>query len=336
LRRINRIHNFNDVTEDNPRTLDSYKLKVDVTDTTYGTNRGGAGTLPELFFKETKNGGGNRARSTYNQPFQIVIPKFNYITPTGTSLNANIRTITGSSISGNEPPFVDKGFTPITFKRENYFEYPRIIASKVNEDQYLGDLPANKSLTVTTNLNSSDSRLSPMIDLNRTTMVFISNRANSIIDDYSSDPRANTIGDDPTAFIYATKRINLSNPSTSIKVTFDAYVNTFCDVRVFYSFSDEYDIRDATFIPFPGYRNKDASGRPGVIADASLSDGTPDIITPKSDRILVSPSANAFREYQFTADLLPPFSTFRIKVLGTTTNQSVVPQLRNIRVVALA
>ena len=335
LRRINRTHSLNNVTESDPITLDSYKLKIDVTDTDYGTNRSGS-SLPELFFKETKTGGGNKARSTYNQPYQIAIPKFNYITPTGTEINASMRTTSGSSISGRESSFIDQGYTPITFKREVYFDTPRIVASKINESQFLGDLPANKSLTVDTNLTTTDSRLSPMIDLSRTTMVFISNRVNEAIGDYSSDPRANQISGDPTSFIYATKKIVLANPATSIQVTFDAYVSTFNDVRVFYSFSESDNINDATFIPFPGYRNKDASGRPGVIIDKSLSDGTPDTKTPSSDQILAYPPPQIFREYQFTADLLPSFSTFRIKVLGTSTNMSVVPQLRNIRVVALA
>jgi hypothetical protein len=220
--------------------------------------------------------------------------------------------------------------------KENYYDTPRIVASKINEDQFLNGLPGNKSLTINTNLFTTDSRITPMIDLNRTTCIFVSNRVNDIIDDYASDPRANAIGNDPTSFIYATKKIVLSNPGTSIQVTFDAYVHTSNDVRVFYSFSEADDINDATFVPFPGYKNIDASGRPGVILDPSLSDGTPDIRTPSNDQFFSKPPSTSFREYTFTADLLPSFTTFRIKVLGTTTNQAVVPQIRNIRVTALA
>ena len=43
-----------------------------------------------------------------------------------------------------------------------------------------------------------------------------------------------------------------------------------------------------------------------------------------------------FREYKFTANNLNPFSAFRIKIIGTSTNSAVVPQFRNLRVIALA
>ena len=43
-----------------------------------------------------------------------------------------------------------------------------------------------------------------------------------------------------------------------------------------------------------------------------------------------------FREYSFTADQLPSFRTYRIKIILTSTSQVHVPRLRNLRVIALA
>ena len=76
-------------------------------------------TLPQLFFTETRSGGGRNGRSTYNVQFEMCIPNFTYITPTGTAIEGSMRTTSGTSVSGNEPSFFDKGFTPITFKKEN-------------------------------------------------------------------------------------------------------------------------------------------------------------------------------------------------------------------------
>ena len=336
LRRINRTHNFNNVTESDAITLDSYKLKIDVSDTDYGTNRSGLGDLPELFFNRTKSGGGVNGRSSYNQQFEMAKANFNYITPSGTSIQSTMRTTSGTSVSGKEASFEDMGFESVSFNGESYFDTPRIVASKVNEDQYLDDVPGNKSLAINAFFNTEDPRITPMVDLDRTTVQLTTNRVNSIVTDYSTDPRPNSISDDPTSFIYVTKQINVENPATSIQVKFDAYVHTSNDVRVFYSFDQGEDVQDTTFVPFPGYKNKDLSGRPGVILDTSLSDGTPDTLTVRDDQIVQQPTGSSFKEYTFTAELLPSFTAFRIKVLGTSTNQAIVPLIRNIRVLALA
>ena len=56
------------------------------------------------------------------------------VTVSGTSITAELRTVTSQSFSGNEVPYVDAGFQDITINQKNYFDTPRMIASKVNED----------------------------------------------------------------------------------------------------------------------------------------------------------------------------------------------------------
>ena len=335
LRRINANHSLGSSSSDDAITLDSYKISIDMSDTDRGTNRSSTGTLKPLFFTSSKSGGGRNGRSTYNQQFELIIPNFSYITPEGTSVDGSIRTITGTSISGSEASFVDKGFEDISFGTKNYFSEPRIVASRVNELQYLNSLPSNKSLTVNTNLQTDDSRLTPMIDLEKTSCTFVTNRVNKVITNYANDFRANTVLNDPSKFIYASNLITLGNPATSIQVLLDAYIQNEHDIRVFYAIDQDVALSDIVFIPFPGYKNQDTS-RPGGILDPSKSDGTPDIFVPKTDSIVQSSVIGNTSEFKFTADLLPQFTTYRIKVVATSTNQAVVPQIRNIRVVALA
>ena len=335
LRRINKNHNLNETTDGRKITLDTYGVKIDMSDTTRGTDRTGTGSLSQLFFNETKSGGGRNGRSTYNVQFEMCIPNFTYITPTGTAIDGSIRTTSGTSVSGNEPSFFDKGFSPITLKRENYFDSPRIVASKINENTYLDDLPGNKSLTVNINMTTSDSRLSPIIDLDRTTMTYVTNRVNDVIENYADDPRANSVPNDPSRFIYVTKPIVLENPSTSIQVLMDSYLNNDCDLRVFYAYDQNGSLEDTVFIPFPGFSNQDST-RVGAILDPQLSDGTPDIETPKSDSLLTNPQPGDFREQKYSVDLLPAFTSFRIKIVATTNNQAIPPQFKNLRVSALA
>ena len=55
-----------------------------------------------------------------------------------------MRTLTSQSIR-DEIPYVDAGYEPVTINESNYFETPRMVASKVNEDAKLTNIPGAKS-----------------------------------------------------------------------------------------------------------------------------------------------------------------------------------------------
>jgi hypothetical protein len=58
------------------------------------------------------------------------------------------------------------------------------------------------------------------------------------------------------------------------------------------------------------------------------TDGSPDITTERD--------ARNFKEYEFTAENLPEFSAFAVKIVGQGTNTSVVPLVSALRCLALA
>ena len=70
--------------------------------------------------------------------------------------------------------------------------------------------------------------------------------------------------------------------------------------------------------------------------DEADSDGRTDTLVPTSSRRGFSVRDSEFVEHVFTADNLPSFRTYRIKLVMTSTNQVLVPQMRNLRVIALA
>ena len=334
LRRINTNHNLNEVTVDDPITLDTYYVKIDMASN--GENRtGAAGSLPSLHFNSTKSSGGVNAKATYNIPFEEVIPSFNVIAPTATNVTAAIRTVSGTSIDGIESSFVDKGFQDITINQPNYFDSPRIVASRINEETYLGSLPGYKSLTVNMSLSTGNPKLSPMIDLDQASCKFITNRVNSPIDNFATNYKVKGVPDDPCRFFYVSKNIALENPSTSLKVILDAYVNNSNDLRVFYALDQNTLVDEVIFTPFPGFSNLNQD-REGVIINKSNSDGKSDKSFARTDSFQPVPSQGMFREMQFTIDRLPSYNSFRIKIIGTSTNQAYVPKVRNLRALALA
>ena len=331
LRRINKTHNLSDVTAADSISFDSYTIKLDTSSTT-GIARSTSSGYPTLYLNQTKSAGGYNIKASQNMPFEIITPMIQNVTVTGTSLSSEIRTISASSISGNEIPFIDTGFDNITLNQVNYLDSPRMIASKVNETQYLSTLPGNKSMNLRVFLNTIDSRLSPVIDTQRVSVILTSNRVNNVITNYAEDSRVNSIFSDPTAFQYLSKEITLENPGTSIKILLSAYNNLYSDIRAFYAISENQNF-NPIFVPFPGYENLNSRGQ---IIDIQNNNGHPDAFVPLTSNTGFSPTDVSFAEYTFTADQLPAFRSYRIKIIMTSTSQVYVPRLKDLRVIALA
>ena len=97
-------------------------------------------------------------------PFEIITPNVQSLTVSGTSISGEVRTVSSKSFSGNEIPYVDKGFEDITINKKNYFDSPRMIASKINEDANLTTIEGGKSMNMRLFLTSTDTRISPVID----------------------------------------------------------------------------------------------------------------------------------------------------------------------------
>ena len=330
LRRINKTHDLNDVTVIEPITFDSYNIKLDMSSD--GVDRSVGTSFPILYANQTKSSGGYNTRATQNMPFEIITPLIQNLTVQGTSLSAEVRTITGSSISGNEIPFTDIGFEPITINAPNYLDSTRIIASKVNEDNKLANLPGNKSMNMRLTLGTVDSRVSPVLDTQRISTILTSNRVNSVIENYATDARVGTINEDPSAFQYISKEITLENPASSIKIILDAHINLYSDIRAFYSISENSNF-DPIFTPFPGYTNLNTRGEIINLEDnTGLSDK---FISPSNSIGFTSPELE-YREYVFTSDQLSSFRSYRIKLVMTSTNQVYVPRVQNLRVITLA
>lgn len=338
LRRINTSHNLQDVSLDNSIDLDFYTIKID---TTEGNKTGSlpqgqvnrsSGDHPKLFINKTKSTGGSSINATQNIQFELIRPNIQTLNLNKTNISARVRTVSATSINSDQISFIDEGFQDIDLNTNNYFDSPRLIASKVNEKNNLSSLPGNKSFTVNLSLSSSDQRLSPVVDLDRLGMVFVSNRINQPIENYITDNRVSTLSGDPSAFVYATNAISLESPSTSIKVLVAAHVNVYNDLRAFYSIVND-PLDELIYYPFPGYSNLTLSGE---IIDPSMNDGTSDKFIQKVDNLNYGNNDSIFKDYEFTIDNLPSFRYFSIKLVGSSTNQAYPPRLKDLRVIALA
>ena len=286
----------------------------------------------KLFLNQNKSAGGSKIRASQNMPYEVIRPLIHNVTVQGTSLTGELRPTTATSISGTEIPWINNGFEPIAVNQTNYLTTPRTIASKVNADAQLTTLPGNKALQLRLFLNTSDSRVSPIVDGQRCSVITTSNRVNNVIGNYATDSRVNSIETDPTACQYITKELILENSATSIKIIVDAHVHLDSDIRAFYAISDREGF-EPIFTPFPGYKNLDIRGE--IINEAD-NNGQSEKLVPKTNSYGFDSATLQFKEYTFTVDRLPTFRNYRVKLVMTSNSQVYVPRIRDLRVVALA
>ena len=345
LVRINRTHGLTTATTfDSSSSADNigfdyYNIKLDMTgennidglahnDTTDRSTDVG---FPKLYSNNTKSGGGYNIKATQNMPFEVIVPVAHNMTVTGTTIGAELRTTSASGIEDTHIPYIDQGFESVTIGETNYMSSPRAIYSKVNEDEKLDNNVGNKSLQMRVTLGTVDTRLSPVIDSQRVSVITTSNRVNNAISNYATDDRVKSVFDDPTACQYISKEIRLENPATSIKILLAGHIHVDANVRAFYAISDKQGF-EPIWTPFPGFNNLNSRGE---IINPEDSDGQSDKFIPKVNDYTFVGSA-IFSDYTFTADNLPAFRYYRTKVLLTSDDQVYVPRIKDLRVMALA
>jgi hypothetical protein len=287
--------------------------------------------------KETKNGGNysnytpsanslSGPKATQNISFSILRPNVQTLLPETTNVEAKVRTFTGSSVSGNEVPFVDQGFESISLNSNNYFTTQRAILSRVNENNYLEPYPGKKSFTMELELSTRDTKVSPFIDLDRVNIITTMNRIDKPIDDFINDSRVNSIYDDPHSFIYLSRPVRLERSADSLKVLFDAYSEDSNEIKVLYRiFRDDSPDSQQIYELFPGYDNLDNDGN---VVDERNNSGNSDRIVNSSNYVF------DYRNYEYTARDLPLFTGYQIKLVVTGTNQAAIPSIKNFRAIA--
>jgi hypothetical protein len=327
LRRINTTHDISDLDI----KLDGYYLEIDRT--VNGVNRSSDGSptgIPQLQFISQANLGGSKVLASENILYSSIVPTYDLITPgSSTSVSAVIRSVSGTSVSGNETSFLDNGFESIQLNSLNTLKTVRLVCSKENETVYLNNLPRNKSFTTGITLSTTDSNLSPIIFLDTAFTEFISNRLDSPVSDYASDSRSNSILDDPHAVVYVSRSVNLVQPATSLKVILSAYRHESADFRVLYSlFRPDSSEVEQSFELFPGYDNLTSTTSGLSVIDSSLNNGKPDSFVSSS-------LDNEFKEYEFTANNLGLFNGYVIKIVMSGTNQAYPPRIKELRTIAV-
>ena len=337
LRRINNV--VYDISDTDIES-DSYYIEVDrrsvssIEGKSIGNNRLVDATYPQVSFTNELICGGENIKASENILFNRINPRYNTISPgKETSISSNIRTTTGTSIDGNETSFILKNqIEPVIVNQETDLNSVRMVCSRANElnQSAFDNVAGKRSFSSTLTLNTTNENLSPMIFLNDSTVEFILDNINRPVTDYVADSSTNSTINDRHEAIYVSNPVNLAQPASSLKVLLSAYRPDSSDIRVLYSLVREDSTGvEQEFELFPGFNNLQSTSQGSLrVIDSSLNDGRPDVRVPDSEK-------NQYLEYEFTANDLPDFTGYRIKIVMSSTNQAQYPRIRDLRTLAL-
>ena len=189
---------------------------------------------------------------------------------------------------------------------DNYLDKPKLVCSQVNED---AKLSGSKSLNVQMVMTTFNANISPVIDTDRCSLITTMNRVNDLA--IGSNDAEKPTGDLDTA-VYVTKVMNLLNPANSLKVRFEGWRHPSTEIKVMYKI-----LPVGTSIPMSeiGYTYFNGNG----LEDKSIQ---------KTESLL-------YRDFEYTFEGTE-FTIAQVKIILTSSNQCFVPQVKNLRVLALS
>tara|TARA_Y100000389_G_scaffold21733_1_gene18640 strand:- start:275 stop:5536 length:5262 start_codon:yes stop_codon:yes gene_type:complete len=270
-------------------------------------------------------GGGSAVLSAKNIQGSTLYPIVQTLNPNNTSMIPKARIYTGYSNVALETPYQApaSGYADIALNRKNYFENPILIANPVKEDTAnaimgLGGVHTG-SLQIA--MSTQTPFVSPVIDMQRASLVITKNEI-----------------DRPAAF---------SSPlPTGKNVVFDFAAETtpFSGSALSKHITKPVTLTSSAV----GLKVMLAGNRPtGSLIDVYYKTGTEDTILTDIDWTLaeleapvsISDNIYSYKEYRYLiggdAGDLAAFTTFQVKIVFYANNNSKVPTVKDLRVIAL-
>lgn len=259
-----------------------------------------------------------------NFKYDLMKPLIQTIELPRTQLTYAYRGLSGTSqdSSSLRPGINDSAYVAFNANSNIEFNKPKMIATRFNErlsNVSSSDLD-RKSLVYKIDMFSDLDNISPVIDTQRLSTALISNKVNNPLDVNEGE-----FGYVNTGFIaetspsggsvstkYITREVTLDQTSSSLRILASVNRRNDCDVDFYYRVKTT---TDDIFSELPWHEIP----RPIEYSPAS-------------------PTYQDYKEYDFDlrGDVLPEFSSVAVKIVLKTKNSSIVPKVRDLRIIALA
>ena len=299
---LNTTHDIDDVE------IDSYTISI----------TGGSAS-------KTGRAGGTSVRATENKTFNVLHPIIQQSIIPATNINWKAKVTSGESLSGQGDPHNVSEYIDVKVNDNIYFNSPQTIVSQPhvsptsilsNSEQY--------SMYFEGTLTTALENISPVIDLDRVSVVTVANRIDNPAASATpgvSNAVNNFIAETESSggsrlSKYITRKIELNDPATSLHIYTLVNQPTGAGIELFYKTLPNGS--DAKFedLAWIGH---------ATIANAGVS---PDNPIPTTD------NSNDYTEAQYNILDMAEFSAFAVKITFTAQNSSAVPTCRDFRAIA--
>ena len=286
-------------------TMDSYTIDVIVSNSATANATGRAG--------------GSAVYATENKTFNYINPIVQDLILPSTDIQWSTRVTSGKSLAGTESQHTLAAYVETRVNATSEFSTPQVITSAPN---IAANYPAGgQSYFLKGEFFRAGPRdnLSPVIDLDRMSVITIANRIDN--PDSTGASGFNDVDGHGISFIaetassggstlskYITRKIELNEPAETLRIIVLANNPPQAGIGLYYKAQTSLD------------QNFDALPWVGPV-------------TPVSP-IKISDNPNSFSEVEYNVDPAA-FTAFAVKISLTSTNSSKVPSLRNFRAIAL-
>jgi hypothetical protein len=259
--------------------------------------------------------GGSAVTATENRVFDVLYPTVQQLSFKNTQANWFVRTTSGQSLAGSEIPHSLSQYYQIPVNQNVEMNYPQVVRA-VNTAS-----PTTKSFYLKGSLSTSQTTLSPVIDLNRTSAIAINYRLDrpigsaqtgyNVVENYQSE----TVGTGSSALSkYITRRVDLATAASALRIFLSTNRPTGSYIDVYYKVTDNID---ANFDALPWYLVNPIDSVPITDNAGEYTDV----------EYAVTEAASGISNKKFVA--------FAIKIVFTATNSAAAPSCSDLRAIAV-
>lgn len=207
---------------------------------------------------------------------------------------------------------IDDDFISLEVNDTFLFDTPKMVASKLNEDEFLG---GKKSLKIQAKLYSKQENVSPVIDMERVGAIVIAHKTSyPEISNLTTQETQSSVADTEKAasMRYITKKVSISNPANQLRIIFDGNRFDDADFKVYAKY-----ISTNSDSPFEFEQWNELSPTDGVIVPSNRN-------------------YDDFSEYSYSFETTDTFNLFAVKVIGMSRDSTSPPRLKNFRAIAVS
>ena len=264
-------------------------------------------------------GGGTRIEVTNNIPYSLVWPTISLLKPSQTNVYSSFKGLSGKSFAGGETPYTEDAlYRPIQINKNNVaLDHNYVIAADSIAETEIG--VGKKSANMKMEFFTTNSLVSPMVDLQRSSLVLVDN----IID--KQDSAAVAGFNQPLVFVNETDARDGSHAAKHITIPVQLQ-ETAVGLKVLLTANR------------PKATNFDLYFRTAQVGDnirelnytkAVLEANMPSDENPR-----------VFRQYEYLIGgqngTIDAFTQFQLKIVMTSTNSAKVPVFKDLRAIALS